>query len=58
MNDRFYDYDTEELKSALDFVGVKPGGVVFSHIGMGFLGFPKNGKNLQTIFKSIYPSFS
>lgn len=52
-----YHYDKEELKTALAEVGVQRGGVVFSHIGMGFLGYPKEGSDLDTMFSVIYNAF-
>ncbi len=36
-----YDYDVRSAVSALREAGVKKGGVIFSHVGMGFLGRPQ-----------------
>lgn len=52
-----FDYDKEELKSALLKVGIRKGGIVFSHIGMGFLGCPKEGASLDSMFEVIYSAF-
>ncbi len=34
-------------------MGVKNGDIIFSHVGMGFLGYPKEGKTLEDMFKVI-----
>jgi len=52
-----YHYDREALKSALIEVGLKRSSLVFSHVGMGFLGYPKEGKDLGTMFEVLYDSF-
>lgn len=50
-------YNKEELRQALEGIGVKKGDIVFSHIGMGFLGYPKEGKDLKTMFHIVYNAF-
>lgn len=52
------DYDKEELKAALLATGIQKGGVVFSHIGMGFLGYPKEGASLDSMFEVIYSALT
>lgn len=53
-----YDYNKDGLRTALLKVGLKKGDVIFSHIGMGFLGYPEEGSNLESIFQVIYDAFS
>lgn len=57
MDQKNYDYDRAELRRALERVGVKRGDVVFSHVGMGFLGYPANGKTLEAMFETILGAF-
>lgn len=52
-----YHYDKEELKAALGEAGICRGDIVFSHVGMGFLGYPKEGKCLDSMFTIISSAF-
>ncbi|MBU1165643.1 AAC(3) family N-acetyltransferase [Candidatus Micrarchaeota archaeon] len=51
-----YHYTRDELVGALEEVGLKKGDIVFSHVGMGFLGYPKEGRDIDTIFDVIHGS--
>lgn len=55
--EKTYDYEQKELAEALRGVGVQRGDVVFSHVGMGFCGIPKEGRGLETMFQVIYNAF-
>lgn len=57
MKNNLYHYNKKELKQALCGVGIKRGNIVFSHIGMGFLGYPQEGRNLDSMFDVIFSSF-
>ena len=57
MSQNNYSYDTKSLKGALLAVGLKKGDIVFSHVGMGFLGYPSEGKGLDSMFKVICDAF-
>jgi aminoglycoside 3-N-acetyltransferase len=52
-----YDYTKEDLIHAFHEIGIKKGEIVFTHVGMGFLGYPKEGKTLRKMFKVIYQAF-
>ena len=56
MNDR-WDYSKEEFKKALESAGIKKGDLVFTHIGYGFLGKPKNCENNEHVCQLILDSF-
>jgi aspartate/methionine/tyrosine aminotransferase/aminoglycoside N3'-acetyltransferase len=52
-----YHYCKEDLVKALIDVGIKKGDIIFSHVGMGFLGYPKEGRDLDTMFDVVYGAF-
>lgn len=52
-----YHYNKDELKKALSAVGVNKGDIIFSHVGMGFLGYPQEGKDLKIMFDVILSAF-
>lgn len=52
-----YDYEEKDLVSALRSIGIKRGDIVFSHVGMGMLGIPKEGLDQDIISDLIYRAF-
>jgi len=52
-----YHYNKAELKKALLEAGIKSGDTVFSHVGMGFIGYPQEGKDLNIMFDVILSAF-
>lgn len=50
-------YNKQELISALKRSGLKKGDIVFGHSNIGYFGFPEEGKDQNTIFKTILESF-
>ena len=54
---RGYDYNREELVSAIEAVGIKRGDIVFSHVSMGMLGIPKEGLDQDNISDLIYSAY-
>jgi len=52
-----YEFDKKGIENALKKVGVKKGDVVFSHVGMGFMGEPKEGGGLNGAFKTVFDAF-
>ena len=51
-----FDYTHADIVSALKKVGIKKGDIVFSHVGIGFLGFPKEGGQKEAV-QSIIKAF-
>lgn len=50
-------YRKSDLVKAIRKVGVQRGDIVFSHTGMGMLGFPQEGDTEEVIFQVIYEAF-
>ena len=50
-------YCKADLVEALRDVGVRTGDVVFSHVGMGMLGFPEEGSTEESAFNVIHDGF-
>ncbi len=51
-------YDAASLAAALRAIGVQKGDMVFSHVGVGFLGLPKEGNDPATVMRVIDQAFS
>lgn len=52
-----YHYNKNDLKKALRAVGVNEGDIIFSHVGMGFLGYPQEGRDMKIMFDVISGAF-
>jgi aminoglycoside N3'-acetyltransferase len=52
-----FDYDTDSIVGALRAVGLKHGDLVFSHIGLGFLGIPRGGASIENASRSVWDAF-
>jgi len=50
-------YNESMLVEALRQVGLKPGDVIFSHISLGRLGYPEEGRNIETACRILYNAF-
>jgi len=57
MKTTTYDYTAVDLVHALKKVGVQKGDVIFSHVGMGFLGKPKEGSDKDSVARIIVDAF-
>ena len=47
------EYSISDLITALKKIGIKKGDTIFSHVGLGFLGFPEGNKNLTYAFEIL-----
>lgn len=56
MDDRFY-YDRQALARALREVGVRAGDTVLSHVSVGMLGFPREGRSEQVAWEVLRGAF-
>lgn len=57
MSERFY-YDRASLVRAVREAGVRPGDTVFSHVGVGMLGFPREGRSEEVAWRVLVDAFS
>jgi len=55
--ERAFHYRKTDLIKAIRAAGVRAGDVVFSHVGMGMLGFPGEGSTEESAFNVIYNAF-
>lgn len=50
-------YNRAELAAALRAVGVERGDLVFSHVGLGLLGYPEEGRSLEVACRVVVDAF-
>jgi aminoglycoside 3-N-acetyltransferase len=50
-------YDRETLVCALREVGLRAGDTVFSHVSVGMLGYPREGRSEETAWRAILDAF-
>ncbi|OIQ50055.1 Aminoglycoside 3-N-acetyltransferase [Pseudodesulfovibrio hydrargyri] len=50
-------YDRGQMGEALTAVGVRAGDIIFSHANVGYFGYPKEGREPETVCETIHGAF-
>lgn len=57
MSGAAWHYDRETLAEAIRAVGVRPGDVVLSHVGLAMLGFPRGERSVENAARTVIDAF-